>query len=344
NIESLEAQAKAQMQPGAFGYIRGGAEDENNLRSNTSAFDKKYIKQAISDNSIVYSSLDLDLGKELFNNCFQEGEKAVKIIEKGGDFKFVRYYYIEKKHHIVFRTYDDFIVNFYDYIVDTADAKIKIKDGFIYNLSNTFINDVRSSMLYSIMQHTNPDRNHSEIKKVIQLMENHRYSEALKILEKEQKSLKIYPMYWQLYLSNLYKCNSGIFIKTLDQLQKEGLDERYILLHKLFFLSNTGNISETENIINRLIPFSGDDPIYLLFYGKANYNAKNYQDALICYESAEEVMPLLWDLWYGKLECYDKLNDRTGFHKTLEKGENAYKMSKDELLQLTNQYFPKMIK
>ena len=47
NIASLEAQAKAQMQSGAFGYIRGGAEDENNLRSNTSAFDKKYIMPRI---------------------------------------------------------------------------------------------------------------------------------------------------------------------------------------------------------------------------------------------------------------------------------------------------------
>lgn len=47
NIASLEAQAKAQMQQGAFGYIRGGAEDENNLRSNSTAFDKKYIMPRI---------------------------------------------------------------------------------------------------------------------------------------------------------------------------------------------------------------------------------------------------------------------------------------------------------
>ena len=47
NIASLEAQAKAQMETGAFGYIRGGAEDEKNLRSNTTAFDKKYIMPRI---------------------------------------------------------------------------------------------------------------------------------------------------------------------------------------------------------------------------------------------------------------------------------------------------------
>jgi isopentenyl diphosphate isomerase/L-lactate dehydrogenase-like FMN-dependent dehydrogenase len=43
NLSSLEAQVKARMDKGAFGYIRGGAEDENNLRSNTADFDKKYI-------------------------------------------------------------------------------------------------------------------------------------------------------------------------------------------------------------------------------------------------------------------------------------------------------------
>ncbi|PUT22228.1 lactate oxidase [Salmonella enterica subsp. enterica serovar Dublin] len=43
NVASLEARVQARMEKGAFGYIRGGAEDENNLRSNTVSFDKKYI-------------------------------------------------------------------------------------------------------------------------------------------------------------------------------------------------------------------------------------------------------------------------------------------------------------
>lgn len=43
NVASLEARVQARMEKGAFGYIRGGAEDENNLRSNTERFDKKYI-------------------------------------------------------------------------------------------------------------------------------------------------------------------------------------------------------------------------------------------------------------------------------------------------------------
>lgn len=43
NIASLEAQVKARMEKGAFGYIRGGAEDEWTMSENTKAFNTKKI-------------------------------------------------------------------------------------------------------------------------------------------------------------------------------------------------------------------------------------------------------------------------------------------------------------
>lgn len=46
NVASLEARVQARMDKGAFGYIRGGAEDENNLRSNTESFDKNILCRA----------------------------------------------------------------------------------------------------------------------------------------------------------------------------------------------------------------------------------------------------------------------------------------------------------
>ncbi len=46
NVASLEARVQARMEKGAFGYIRGGAEDENNLRSNTESFDKNILCRA----------------------------------------------------------------------------------------------------------------------------------------------------------------------------------------------------------------------------------------------------------------------------------------------------------
>ena len=42
NLEELEAEAQKSMSAGAFGYVRGGAENEQSLRENTSSFDKKY--------------------------------------------------------------------------------------------------------------------------------------------------------------------------------------------------------------------------------------------------------------------------------------------------------------
>lgn len=58
NLESLEAQVAANMDKGAFGYIRGGAENEHNMRSNTSSFDKKYIMPRVLQG---IESKDIDL-------------------------------------------------------------------------------------------------------------------------------------------------------------------------------------------------------------------------------------------------------------------------------------------
>lgn len=43
NLYQMQDQVKSNMETGAFGYIRGGAEDENNMSANTRNFDKKYI-------------------------------------------------------------------------------------------------------------------------------------------------------------------------------------------------------------------------------------------------------------------------------------------------------------
>ena len=44
NIKGLEAKVKARMAPGAFGYIREGAEDEWTMRENTRSFEDKHIR------------------------------------------------------------------------------------------------------------------------------------------------------------------------------------------------------------------------------------------------------------------------------------------------------------
>ena len=67
NLGDLEGQVKANMEKGAFGYIRGGAENEQNLNSNTGSFDKKYIMPRVmqgielSDINLSTSFLGLDL-------------------------------------------------------------------------------------------------------------------------------------------------------------------------------------------------------------------------------------------------------------------------------------------
>ena len=80
-----------------------------------------------------------------------------------------------------------------------------------------------------------------------------------------------------------------------------------------------------------MIPLTGDDPIYLLFYAKACMNAKDYQRALDCLVTAESALPLLWDLWYSELQCHKGLKDKEGFEQCLQRGKDAYGMSDEEL-------------
>lgn len=47
NIASLEGRVKERMEAGAFGYIRGGSEDEWTMKENTTSFNTKKIMPRI---------------------------------------------------------------------------------------------------------------------------------------------------------------------------------------------------------------------------------------------------------------------------------------------------------
>lgn len=87
NLGELEAQVKANMDKGAFGYIRGGAENEQNLRSNTSVFDKKYIMPRVMQ-GIELSDIDLKtnyLGIDLKTPVIQAPMAAQGLAHQDGE-------------------------------------------------------------------------------------------------------------------------------------------------------------------------------------------------------------------------------------------------------------------
>ena len=63
NLAELEKEAAQSMEKGAFGYVRGGAENEQSLRENTSNFDKKYIEPRILTGMEMK---DIDMSATLF--------------------------------------------------------------------------------------------------------------------------------------------------------------------------------------------------------------------------------------------------------------------------------------
>lgn len=309
------------------------------------AFDKEYLKTKLQDNSIAFSSLDASFGKHYFERYFQKiGTSATNAVENGGDFKFVNYYVKDKQHHIVMRTYEDYSVKIEDWILHIVDNKIKIKEGFLYNTSSTLSNDLIYYLHYHVMEITNPDGVTPNLVKANGLLMAGREKEALKILDKNKEFLKQYPSYWQIYLSCLYNIDSKNYISKLEALKEEGYDERSILLHKLLFYANTGDSDNSKEIVERLIIFTGDDPIYLFLYGKALNLEGDYKNGAVCFQNLEIAMPLLWDVWCEKLESYYHLGEVDNFKRSAILGVEAFGMTEDELLNFINLHFPGMKK
>ena len=305
------------------------------------AFDKEFLKSVIRDNSIVNSSLDAEFGQDFFESNFHTGDEAVSLVDNGGDFKFVRYYLNEadSSHHIVFRTYNDFILNFFDYVVDTLQGKIVIKDGFIYNTGCDFSDNTRENILLNVLYKTNPEGITATLSDIKELGNTGKHKEALQLLQQHETELNELSYYWQLYIANLYQtCPKAQYIDSLKQLESKGLDHRMLLLHQMMFYLNEGMPEACEETINQLIEFAGDDPIFLLIFGKTNYYAKNYETALGCYETAGQYLPPLWDLWYGQLECFHALHDTEGFNRCLEAAKKNYGMSDEELAEVRRRF------
>lgn len=87
NLDELESQVAKNMEKGAFGYIRGGAEDELNLNKNTQHFDKKYIMPRVMQ-GIEISDIDLStdfLGIKLKTPIVQAPMAAQGLAHKEGE-------------------------------------------------------------------------------------------------------------------------------------------------------------------------------------------------------------------------------------------------------------------
>lgn len=302
-----------------------------------SVIDKAHIRQLVSENSIVYSGFDVDGGEQFFEKCLQLGNTMVAAVNNGGDFAFTRYYNDEGVHHIVFRSYDNYVVNFYDFAVDTAGGRMLIQDGFVYNAGCQLSKNVEGAMLYNLMLQTNPG---SDVQWLLQAEEQTRANQptkAIATLKAHKEALRDYPTYYQLLVANLHQSDRAHFATRLDELGDE-LDKRYLLLHKLLYFVHEGKVAETEQCVNELIPHVGDDPIFLFLYGYANLVAKQYDQALQCFATVDKSIPLIWDLWQCELRCHKALKDDEGFEACLKRGKEAYGMSNNELQSMRKSF------
>ena len=308
------------------------------------AFDEAYLKEAILDNSIVKSSFDSDFGLSFFRAYLNEGNQCGAVVDNGGQYRFVRQYVENGQHHIVFRKYVNLgNMEIRDYTLELKEGKVKICGGYIYNNSSTLQNDLKYTVLYHVLKQTNPQGETRFLEEARNLLEQGKGGAALALLQREKTEIANYPYYKDLYIRALYEADSENFLSRLEDMVRDSLlDRRAQLLHTLLYCANRGLVESCQTAIEELIPYSGDDPIYLLFFAHANFSAKNFQIALDWYRTAEENMPLIWDIWYGQLSCYAELNKRDDFHKTLEKSKEIFGMSAEETADFKARHFSKM--
>lgn len=87
NLDELEDQVAKNMEKGAFGYIRDGAEDELNLDKNTRSFDRKYIMPRVMQ-GIEIKDIDLStqfLGIDLKTPIIQAPMAAQGLAHQDGE-------------------------------------------------------------------------------------------------------------------------------------------------------------------------------------------------------------------------------------------------------------------
>jgi len=302
------------------------------------ALDKEGIRQKVSENSIVSNGFEVKGASDFFNKCLLVGNKMVAAVNNGGDFTVSKCYVKDNQYHIIFRTYDDYTVDFADFIVDTVKGKLKLKDAFLYGKGCMLSKDVESQMLFELMLLTNPDADIHWLKDAAQLSQLKQYDKSLEMLKEHRNVLKEYAQFNQFYIANLSQ-TSKHFIADLDALKKE-VDERTLLLHKLLYLVNVqgGNggaaaLAQTEETIDGLIKHCGDDPVFLFLYGVKKMDS-NSAEALSCFETVKKSMPYIWDLWKSELKCYASLKDEAGLQDCLEKGRELYGLSDSELADM----------
>ena len=307
------------------------------------AFDKKHIREVISEaNSIVSSAFDTKFGREAFDNNFRYGTFAVAAIQDGGDFRYVSHYEKEGEHHVIFRIFRDFYPEIYDCILGISDDnEVKIKEAYIYNLSSTLSNLVLQDVLYCTMMNTEPDEAARVVTTAEELYDAGKFRPLLQHLQDNKELIKDYPYYSFFYIQSINELSSD-FIADLEKMKEDGIDERCILVHKLIYYTNTGKTESVESVIQQLIDYTGEDPIYWVFYGKALANGGDWEGALKAYNNAELAMPTIWDIWQGQLDCHYHLRDKEAFNECLSHAEELFGMSEVEVKEFVKKEYPRV--
>lgn len=301
------------------------------------AFDTVAIKAKIAGNSIAASALDLDYGKDIFEGNLNYGDRAVAVVESGGDFRLDTCYQEDGQFHAVFRIYDTLGgVEFDDFTIgQNAAGELKIQDCFIYNLSCWLSEKMESEIVYNAMRNMESlDSAANLMGRVILLHNIGDFSAMLRLLKENPDLAETYPAFNMYYLIGLRHASKN-YIADLEWLAERGADKRFLLVHAMSYYASTGQCEKSFETMSQLMSDTGDDPIYWVLFGKSLSEAGQFADALNALQNAKVGLGhTLWDIWICELNCYRGLADEDAFRACLATGKELFGLSDEELTQL----------
>ncbi|MBQ4355455.1 MAG: hypothetical protein II757_02225 [Bacteroidales bacterium] len=304
------------------------------------AIDTVALKQRVT---AIGAALEIGAGMEIFHGNSRYGDYLLDIVENGGDFRFDTCYLRGDTAHLVLRTYDeDGSIQFDDLQLGFRDGQPVIQDAYIYSLAADLSRKIASeTTINAFMTTDNPTEAAKNMVTVSALCKQGQYAQMWQLLNDQKSDLQQFTDYYRFYTIGMYECSKD-FLTDLEQLRADGLDERFVLYHKLCYQIGEGQADGVYATILQLMNYTGDDPIYWLLYGKTLAVARRYNDALIAYNTAKQGMDYIWDIWTGELECYAHLGDAATFHSCLSAGKHLYGMTDGELTDFTRRHFPSM--
>lgn len=335
----------------AFGeddYVRFAKEIESSINKK----DPTLLDNALHTASLIEKAAKTAkiTDPEILQKATEEASQSVKIgsqivglISDMGNFGFTKYYKKGEVPHLVFRSYSNEGINYYDYELGEVDGEIKILDGTWLLMGDTFSGSLaRMGLLSQYQEGSEVDPEFEalivEAAKVYeidaQLIEGNG-AQALAIFESIPEKFKEQMFLQALQVRIASYLDEATYQKAQTSFVNLYPDEARIV-HFIVLLSSlaSNQVDKARQSINELRKHVGNDPMLFLYEGLTYHSENQYDKALPLYEKVVELLPDLYDGYGHKLSCLmdaERYDEAAAFAKVIVEKLDVTKMDLENI-------------